>query len=1066
VLRILAFLFTALVGLFTIALSAAATWQLGSAGPKTVMLKSLTVTPSPGLPVTFGRKELMQPDSANSAELQHIVVLLGTTKTAQENAIFIRKIAKDRNLLLGYETTSANGIPDQHKVLADRWEIAEGDDVRFTDPHDPKRSVEIHFDQVGERSLRINIVSSSDRSARALTYYYDGSGGSLVTADGNKLPVEVDQPERYVTTLVRTMLAGVARIARSDRGEIRLIAFGNTGGKDIRDHSRIYLNVPMMPFQAMWLDWRKNQWFLSPGRDADRLEEFIAFRHPGQAPVDGFGNILWPIDHPLLGKLASIIAGRTTYAVTADGRRLLLRPEEKIPLFKPADAPLRDGDKCGIKTSQIDVQCTPPLSLLEHASGVGTNLGAAARNLWGLTGFDRLIPRGLVVAVAGIALLAAFVILRSRRIGNLSTFGRISRAGLLVALTGVSCALSLTDNLNLTIDQMPKPVVSTAATFVNLLLATLVVAAAPLNEIALRLMWLAVLGLTAIGSVTLLAVGAGGDGTQWLIPFVKHKALFVDLVPPCVILLVLLPSTILRDFAQWALVRRGSIGASTMRWSPILVLLCALLAWEIYGDDQGLNGIQPVEFAKIGAAMVAALLFVRWNQIEDLSQLRTRHWMRDIWGRIPRRTSEIVKVLAAATVCAMTIIVVPFSYGDFSPILIIVITVGAIITFELMTAAIGSQIRVTDRRRQWLRLPEFFIPQYVTTVRFLGRNWWNRLKSPVPRRLSWQMFALGIGVAFVVMVVELWPFAVTWEYGPVFLSESAHDQAITLLGPDRDAGKLPQRFAIWRELSFDRKTEPDLVVHFKDLTQQVRMSRCMIAKATCAPSEPLLPNLDLVTSIANATLGYVDRWIAASPLRTSICTPHRALGACPKEKGDEAPPAQATSASTPVPTNEIDPASVPLVQKDFVAAFAMARLGLGIAVVFFLLQALLLILAAYIVFALKFRIAAGLAERATLDFLALLTLGVATILAMQWAIAWSNALGLLPVMGQPMSFMAQGESHHVLLILPCIIVLLCGARFVAMPEIVIIQPWPPQRGMIEVFLARWQNALRAFSRRT
>ena len=53
--------------------------------------------------------------------------------------------------------------------------------------------------------------------------------------------------------------------------------------------------------------------------------------------------------------------------------------------------------------------------------------------------------------------------------------------------------------------------------------------------------------------------------------------------------------------------------------------------------------------------------------------------------------------------------------------------------------------------------------------------------------------------------------------------------------------------------------------------------------------------------------------------------------------------------------------------------------------------------------------------------------GLAWMHAIHWAIAWSNTLGLLPVMGQPMTWLSAGNSHLLGFTLPCLTVALVTA---------------------------------------
>ncbi len=53
--------------------------------------------------------------------------------------------------------------------------------------------------------------------------------------------------------------------------------------------------------------------------------------------------------------------------------------------------------------------------------------------------------------------------------------------------------------------------------------------------------------------------------------------------------------------------------------------------------------------------------------------------------------------------------------------------------------------------------------------------------------------------------------------------------------------------------------------------------------------------------------------------------------------------------------------------------------------------------------------------------LELLLRGPAWMHITRWAIAWSNALGLLPVMGQPMTWISAANSHLIFFALPALV---------------------------------------------
>jgi cell division protein FtsW len=103
---------------------------------------------------------------------------------------------------------------------------------------------------------------------------------------------------------------------------------------------------------------------------------------------------------------------------------------------------------------------------------------------------------------------------------------------------------------------------------------------------------------------------------------------------------------------------------------------------------------------------------------------------------------------------------------------------------------------------------------------------------------------------------------------------------------------------------------------------------------------------------------------------------------------------------------------VPAVQDDFITAFFLNRFG-GLAGLCLLgLQLVYLAL----LFALSRRIEAATRQADFRDqnagrVLGFTLFGLAWMHAIHWGIAWGNTLGLLPVMGQPMTWMSAGNSH-------------------------------------------------------
>ncbi|MEA2061035.1 MAG: hypothetical protein U9P10_11110, partial [Thermodesulfobacteriota bacterium] len=114
---------------------------------------------------------------------------------------------------------------------------------------------------------------------------------------------------------------------------------------------------------------------------------------------------------------------------------------------------------------------------------------------------------------------------------------------------------------------------------------------------------------------------------------------------------------------------------------------------------------------------------------------------------------------------------------------------------------------------------------------------------------------------------------------------------------------------------------------------------------------------------------------------------------------------------------------LPAVQDDFIVGFVLYKFG-G-------LPGLMLALAQIFTVLTLFQIsrAAGLwaetsgsfKNRQTGKVLSMIVFGLAWIYIAQWTISWADALGLLPIMGQPMTWISSANSHMVFIGFPAVI---------------------------------------------
>jgi cell division protein FtsW (lipid II flippase) len=120
---------------------------------------------------------------------------------------------------------------------------------------------------------------------------------------------------------------------------------------------------------------------------------------------------------------------------------------------------------------------------------------------------------------------------------------------------------------------------------------------------------------------------------------------------------------------------------------------------------------------------------------------------------------------------------------------------------------------------------------------------------------------------------------------------------------------------------------------------------------------------------------------------------------------------------------------VPAVQNDFILAFVLGRTGAIAGLVLLVMQ----LCWVGLLFGLHQRLLAvrGNGRNGTLavQLLAWLLYGLAWLQITHWLISWCNVLGLLPIMGQPMTWISSGNSHLLALGLPTLLLALLAARY-------------------------------------
>ncbi len=356
-------------------------------------------------------------------------------------------------------------------------------------------------------------------------------------------------------------------------------------------------------------------------------------------------------------------------------------------------------------------------------------------------------------------------------------------------------------------------------------------------------------------------------------------------------------------------------------------------------------------------------------------------------------------------IVAMLVVIVAFPVfrGDLSPFLILVLT--AALTF-LLVFVIHLLAKTSDRMlvaRQLLGPPaDHFRPAFdpppwrERMFAKLHSITWRRLKLILRRPETW-MLLVPFALALAMMSV-----------GASALQNTDASRAY-LIGYMGGPFSTPiERFISWIEFNGRSASDDRIAIEFADVGLQVARSREAIGTAEC----------DRLPAILSAGTGGADGF--ATALRYTIADLAESVahvffkGNCTVVSDDTAPQAIALR--------------MPAIQSDFVGTWLIALYGKDGAIV---IAALQWALAASLVccgFLIMRWLPGQSFERPAASTAAYACVGFAIMIAIQWAISWSNALGLIPVMGQPATFLSHGRSHFIFFGTPAVILALSGLR--------------------------------------
>lgn len=871
-----------------------------------------------------------------------------------------------------------------------RWRFQAGDRIAAG-------ALAIVVDEARPGRLALTLTETGKQGTRKLTI---DSTGPLSTLRLNGNALSVCQP-RSAADRIREIVTGL--IATDERGEDRIVSLGGRLTCSVREEAHV--GATALPFKALTIVARGGSYFLAPGDAVDAPRPPVLFARGNQRITD-FTDIAWELDPDGPARLSHMIIGRTRYAVDigqeSNGRLpLRLTPLSKTHRFAPDDAEILRAAATNDSTRPVVSPPRQPMSAAELGNP-----------LTSLNGVERVVRLLLTLGIAVFGVLSAMhhATLFRRRAILVRLVGALGST----AFIGASTMLVLAPELSRLGGVSISYEGALHATILAYAIACFSIMIGPRFTTPLRLTWLGLLMLCCLGSLTLLALGLDAEKTDFTIHAEKNKLLFFDLIPVAAVVIAFQPQ---RSIA--ALPRSFFMGVGfkdqLLRAVPAILILAAFVAWGVLGTETGVAGFQPVELGKIALVLVLAHIFLGFSRIDYF--YNQRHYV-----------SWLTVSLATVLVFILFLTAVPFLKSDYSPALIIIITTVVLAFAFLLPSTLK---RLVEIMRVFLRRAD--APQ--RKVRRLG---WPR--GGVLALVL--VILLGINAA----LIYAFPGLVTYAISGQWNLPKDRLAAIDVLEKARGGlFRVPaERLLTWYDLDHaTRRTQtasqersPD-VIH-RDLGFQLLQSKVALAEMPCT-----LARLDLGLDKTPAEIRQALDELPPSPVSLCAMLPGARVTPIAERKGEE-------QDETVSRFTVSDLVRLPVVQNDFIATFLMVRFGLPAGLALLAAQVITVFGLLSLAVSLMRERAMGSAQEGANKGMAIILVGIATIFSLHWSISWGNALGLLPVMGQPMTFIAAATSHHMLMALPSIAIALIAGRLAAIRQLSPTSdppPWGLWRGL-------------------
>lgn len=609
-----------IVSLFIIAFFSLMGINLINSAPQVKLLEAVYIKPNKS-GITLGYQELGQQKGANSAAKEHLLV------------------KKDDKHIWQFQNISATKRVDAKTSKIDtryirRTTLKKGDQLIFN-------TFQLLVKQADDQKL---VLFNSQTNETAIW-----NGKELVVNNSSGYPSCERQGLRRVLGDISDKFHWLIK-NNNPQQTLRLFTLGG------QVHCTTRWKLPDLAADSARIYWQNGNYWIGSGSESTRILIKTSNKNKN------LKKLLLSVNDKTSkeGKIERIILGRTYYKVSSSNNILKLTPVlnqqafQINPLESNTDATETDEIKQEKHLKQIDeenkrlkeMQLRGVEPKFKQHHWIGESLKANPFRYLSL-----MTLAGLLI----FTVIFSFTIYhwKKRIQGKTSPFPILISTGVTLLLSWLAVAWK-----------------GEVSTLLSLLMITTTWASlilglnGKLQKIS-AILWLLILLLGGIGTLTLTQLAAGANNTSWLRYAAGNSFILIQIV--CFItLLSLIPQQALNGLLHFFLRNRNKL-TTLLKGLIIFFVVFLLLMQFAIGSEQGIWGIQPVEIAKLLIVIIAA--HALWH-LKMLRSINARYYRENRFARILLFIWVLIAFLLVSLLIAVGV-------HDYSPTVIVMALMAA-----------------------------------------------------------------------------------------------------------------------------------------------------------------------------------------------------------------------------------------------------------------------------------------------------------------------------------------------------------------------------------------------------